>query len=61
MEQLSQVEESDNVSKIKELEQQLEKAKAYINHTEGAAKILENMIETGVCQQNQDGSVSVVH
>ena len=33
----------------------------YISHTEGAAKILENLIERGECKHNEDGTVSVIH
>ena len=61
MDALEQIEKHDNASKIKELQDKLEQAKEYISHTEGAAKILENLIERGECKQNEDGTVSVIH
>ena len=60
MDMLESIDKKDMEAKVKELEQKLEEAKEYINHTEGAAKVLENLIERGECKQNPDGTVSVV-
>ena len=61
MDMLESIDKKDMEAKVKELEQKLEEAKEYISHTEGAAKVLENLIERGECKQNPDGTVSVIH